>query len=582
MPTISEQLTQLISDRDDLVDNLTTKGVTGLIGNETFTELVPRVLNIPSGGSSGVTFDNVSYGLTQPSASNYKYWIPVDTTKESKPVKMVPKCQIKESVDEYGDSDNLEYYNSIDGFINYGTYNNPNKYTKDYVSTYSETSLSGTSLTIQFYKRTNLDNDTFFMGDYCYDTSNYVQVNKTNCYSDIYTTSPKVCCNTYRMRSDNYVYFVYNTSADTLKFTRYDLENRTSETLGTYIYDTSFITGTMYLHCYVKNPNVLYFLLVNRVSVGGSYGYKNKLFKADFTSGSPFTVTLINTDNTTARIVDAFYDLTSRYVYIGSMYELGHYIIDMNDDTVVYMSSNGVKTIFESRLNLMYVGSSNTITYLTSYNTSTSFRRMYCPSTGKLYCCYLARVNNIYAPTILTPTPVVTTSRKDWDCDVQFCYCPKNENDLVTQAFAYFDITNKIAYLYTSSSLQVLMQTGSSSTKTVFETTPKLIGYKTKTSTTLGLSYASNVVYSNKTNIDSSNNVIIPILSYEDYTNQSFYKFYLDENDNYTVVPVDTMDFPNYKLPAFYNNTRYDIYVSDGTNWNNVVNTSDSDYINIH
>lgn len=51
MPTISEQLTQLISDRNDLVDNLTTKGISGLTGDETFTELVPEVLNIPAGGT---------------------------------------------------------------------------------------------------------------------------------------------------------------------------------------------------------------------------------------------------------------------------------------------------------------------------------------------------------------------------------------------------------------------------------------------------------------------------------------------------------------------------------------------------
>jgi len=50
MPTIAEQLTQLESDRQDLVDNLETKGITGLSGDETFTELVPEVLNIPSGG----------------------------------------------------------------------------------------------------------------------------------------------------------------------------------------------------------------------------------------------------------------------------------------------------------------------------------------------------------------------------------------------------------------------------------------------------------------------------------------------------------------------------------------------------
>lgn len=53
MPTIAQQLTQLESDRQDLVDNLETKGITGLTGDETFTELVPEVLNIPSGGGGG-------------------------------------------------------------------------------------------------------------------------------------------------------------------------------------------------------------------------------------------------------------------------------------------------------------------------------------------------------------------------------------------------------------------------------------------------------------------------------------------------------------------------------------------------
>ena len=60
MPTISEQLIQLISDRDDLVDNLTTKGITGLTGDETFTELVPEVLNIPSSGG-GRDWSEIGY-----------------------------------------------------------------------------------------------------------------------------------------------------------------------------------------------------------------------------------------------------------------------------------------------------------------------------------------------------------------------------------------------------------------------------------------------------------------------------------------------------------------------------------------
>lgn len=49
--TTADYLNQLESDRQDLVDNLETKGITGLTGNETFTELVPEVLNI-SGGST--------------------------------------------------------------------------------------------------------------------------------------------------------------------------------------------------------------------------------------------------------------------------------------------------------------------------------------------------------------------------------------------------------------------------------------------------------------------------------------------------------------------------------------------------
>lgn len=56
--TTSDYLEQLVQDRDDLVDNLTEKGITGLTGDETFTELVPEVLNIPSGADPSDIFDS--------------------------------------------------------------------------------------------------------------------------------------------------------------------------------------------------------------------------------------------------------------------------------------------------------------------------------------------------------------------------------------------------------------------------------------------------------------------------------------------------------------------------------------------
>lgn len=51
--TTEDYLTQLQQDREDLIDNLEAKGITGLSGDETFTELVPEVLNIPSGEKFG-------------------------------------------------------------------------------------------------------------------------------------------------------------------------------------------------------------------------------------------------------------------------------------------------------------------------------------------------------------------------------------------------------------------------------------------------------------------------------------------------------------------------------------------------
>ena len=61
MASIADQLTQLTQDRNDLVDNLTTKGISGLTGDETFTELVPEVLNIQSGADLSEYF-NASLG----------------------------------------------------------------------------------------------------------------------------------------------------------------------------------------------------------------------------------------------------------------------------------------------------------------------------------------------------------------------------------------------------------------------------------------------------------------------------------------------------------------------------------------
>lgn len=71
--TTADYLTQLGQDRDNLVTNLQTKGITGLTGDETFTELVPEVLNIPSGsGGDNVTdWSVLGYSATPTPIQNY-------------------------------------------------------------------------------------------------------------------------------------------------------------------------------------------------------------------------------------------------------------------------------------------------------------------------------------------------------------------------------------------------------------------------------------------------------------------------------------------------------------------------------
>ena len=60
MPTTSEYLQQLQTDKQNLVDNLVTKGVSAT-NDETFTSLVPKVLDIQSGSGEELEINNAGY-----------------------------------------------------------------------------------------------------------------------------------------------------------------------------------------------------------------------------------------------------------------------------------------------------------------------------------------------------------------------------------------------------------------------------------------------------------------------------------------------------------------------------------------
>lgn len=569
MPTISEQLTQLISDRDDLVDNLTTKGITGLTGNETFTELVPEVLNIPSGGSSGVTFDNVSYGLTQPSASQYKYWIPVDTTKELKPLKMVPQCYTTDNFISYSDSDDMTA-NIVEGDLT--TDGNYRTYTKDYCSTSHWEENSGTqTFSYRIYNRDETANNIYYMSQrpYNIDTTQVATISSSTVCSDKYSNA-YVGATTNLNRLDNKLYCIYASSSSQFKLVTYDISTRTRTVLGTFNSPSSSYTGSnTNLSLYVKNDNTFYCLFRTTSST-----YKISLYKLVYNSStSSITVTQIgSTISTSSDYPTTIKKINDRFIIMCPMVNIttstaSTRVVDTQSDIMYTVNNTISDAILES------LSTYGTYTIYNATNTSYS-KSMYIPGKDRFCSTLLTDSNNtnsqpvyIYQYTFDTSTskfvvtPFLLITSLETGCAI-----------VNTSTIEAINVNTKEINYWTTQ--QYVNYRTSGGTYSNAYKSINYIGKATPKDLTKIKCNIFKVLYSTLSSIPTTDNVVIPILRYQNSLQYPFYKFYLDENNNYTVVPVD-----NLKLLAFYNNARYNIYISNGTNWTDTVSSSDSDYI---
>ena len=80
MATINEYIDQLKTDRVNLVNNLETKGISDLSGEETFTELVPKVLDIETGGGQVIQYDIVPIASSENEGQIIQYIGVTDST----------------------------------------------------------------------------------------------------------------------------------------------------------------------------------------------------------------------------------------------------------------------------------------------------------------------------------------------------------------------------------------------------------------------------------------------------------------------------------------------------------------------
>lgn len=97
MPTIEQQLTELVNQKNTLAANLNTKGVTAST-DETLNTLVPKVLEI-QGGSGGNTFGK--YHIEQIISGNTCELVITEITTEQSDNYMIGQIQSSNSNELY-------------------------------------------------------------------------------------------------------------------------------------------------------------------------------------------------------------------------------------------------------------------------------------------------------------------------------------------------------------------------------------------------------------------------------------------------------------------------------------------------
>ena len=122
MATTQEYLSQLQSDKQTLVNNLVTKGVSAT-SDETFTSLVPKVLDIESGSDAEIT--DGGYLFYQNRRLDYLYEILALCKNVTKTNYMFASCDELTTLDlsQFNNSDNTTMQNMFQGCTNLTTIN---------------------------------------------------------------------------------------------------------------------------------------------------------------------------------------------------------------------------------------------------------------------------------------------------------------------------------------------------------------------------------------------------------------------------------------------------------------------------
>lgn len=319
--SLNSEINRIISGKNSIKQSILSMGGS-VTENSLISDYNTFVRNIPS---DSITYNNwISYGLTEPDPTIYKYWLPIDTTPINTPIKQIWDYT---AIDTYtGDLAEFIYDNGTMGSSGSTSYTPQIYGNYGVVCSARPGSKPGNYATMTIYDLTNVDNPLeymsnsdnklrqFYIKDYCGTSmvkgawmlyNNKIYMMYTSTYTHIYDITTNTCSNVSRswtndtnwmlgmtpIGNNNCIIFVTSTSkAETANrrviVSKLEMTNFTK--VGSTLSDTNVeFDITSYYHLICVMDGIAYF--------GENDGYvydTSHMFGYNMTKSSPSKITI--------------------------------------------------------------------------------------------------------------------------------------------------------------------------------------------------------------------------------------------------------------------------------------------------
>jgi hypothetical protein len=523
-------------------------------------------------------FSNVYVGLDKPDSSKYNYWLPIDTTKEKTPIKMVDSCYLDYTLTGFtSDSSEIEYLDCerFEGFNGTDT----STVTKDYMLRFYNGSYN---VTASFFKRPSAsylsDPDTCYFGinyfEAADDAAGY-PIDVYSCIKDrIYSNNYSYWYMSSESKLNNNIWFYYSNTDKYLEVSQINIDTLEVQTFTTSIKLNSLSNN-------YRTSGLKYI---------GSYGdYEHVLLVELKTTSSNFDLYIIYISGT-----DTYYkklhSSTSSHSLNEKSFKLSNDIIITSNYNSSSSSSYIVRLNSNDLSDVSVISVSDVVTQIKNYLTEiygSCTVNCYKYTDGDLALFSIKLQDRQYNDYVLVnikynyETDTLEFSTNGYLDTNSNCF-DENGCSLMfsNYLFGYIPKTNSIIFYNNADSCYMIRKNSGDITignNTVFYLKCNLDSQQ--------VTNAPKITYNINALVDCSNNIVIPTL--HNTSSESFNSYLLklyndiDNHDVYSFIAVNSND--EIAAHVYYDNKEYLVsyYDKDQGCWRNSFNYEDIENNNI-